>query len=117
MDREWFPGSSNQIHVSEHAIFVAQPEYNYYQDDEFGWLDEYYTKVTYVDISDYHGEIKIRDTFKMDGNLEDRYQMDYYENTFRIVTHFMGDWEKLGESKLWIFDTSNQMISINLANY
>jgi hypothetical protein len=105
--REWFPGSSNEIHVTEDAIFVAKPEYNYLRDDEFGWKDEYFTNVTYVDISDYHGEIKIRDTFKVDGYLQDRYQMDYYDGTFRIVTHFWGEWGELGESKLWIFDTSN----------
>lgn len=106
VDREWFPGSSNQIHVTEDAIFVAKPEYNYFRDDEFGWRDEYFTNVTYVDISDYHGEIKIRDTFRVDGYLNDRYQMDYYDGTFRIVTHFWGEWGELGESKLWIFDTS-----------
>ncbi|WP_455391834.1 beta-propeller domain-containing protein [[Eubacterium] cellulosolvens] len=107
MDREWFPGSSNQIHVTEHAIFVAKPEYNYYRDEEFGYEYQYNTEITYVDISDPHGEIKLRDTFKVDGFLEDRYQMDYYENTFRIVTHFWGEWRELGSSKLWIFDTSN----------
>ncbi len=107
MDREMFPGTSNQIHVTEHAIFVAQPEYDYYYDPFFGYRYEYSTKVTYVDISDYHGEIKIRDNFEVDGYLEDRYQMDYYDDTFRIVTHFWGEGEKLGESKLWVYDTSN----------
>ncbi|MHC4752329.1 MAG: beta-propeller domain-containing protein, partial [Planctomycetota bacterium] len=107
VDRETFLGTSNEIHVTENAIFVAQPEYNYYQDPIFGYIEEYYTKITYVDISDYHGDIKLRDTFAVDGYLEDRYQMDYYEGTFRIVTHFWGEWDKLGESKLWIFDTQN----------
>ncbi len=107
VDREWFPGSSNLIHVSEDAIFVAQAKYDYYFDDEMGYKNRYYTKITYVDISDYHGEIKIRDTFEVEGYLEDRYQMDYYDGTFRIVTHFWGQWGELGESQLWIFDTSN----------
>lgn len=108
MDREWFPGSSNLIHVSENAIFVAQPEYEYYDDEPFEFQYEYRTKITYVDISDYHGEIKIKDSFKVPGSLEDRYQMDYYNNMFRIVTHFEPESrEELGESKLWIYDTSN----------
>ena len=107
MDRQWFPGSSNEIHVTEDAIFVAKPVYNYYKYEIFGYRDEIYTEITYVDISDYHGEIKLRDTFKVDGILEDRYQMDYYDNMFRIVTHFEGDWGELGESKLWIYDTSD----------
>ncbi len=107
MDREWFPGSANQIHVTETAIFVAQPEYNYIRQDIFESFPTYYTNVTYVDISDYHGEIKIRDIFTVEGYLEDRYQMDYFENTFRIVTHFWGEWGELGESKLWVYDVSN----------
>jgi uncharacterized secreted protein with C-terminal beta-propeller domain len=105
-DREIFLGTSNEIHVTENAIFVAKPEYNY-QEDETGFSYRYYTEVTYVDISDRHGEIKLRDTFQVEGSLQDRYQMDYFENTFRIVTHFQGNWQNLGESKLWIFDTTN----------
>jgi uncharacterized secreted protein with C-terminal beta-propeller domain len=107
VDRETFLGTSNEIHVTENAIFIAQPEYNYYSDPIFGHMEQYYTRITYVDISDYHGDIKLRDTFTVDGYLEDRYQMDYFEGTFRIVTHFWGEWDKLGESKLWIFDTQN----------
>ncbi len=119
VDRVLFPGESNEIHVTEQAIFVAQPEYddswNMFEIDEEEKVD-YYTKVTYVDISDYHGEIKVRDTFEVAGHLEDRYQMDYYDNTFRIVTHFEPDWSDwdwdkderpLGSSTLWIYDTSN----------
>ena len=106
VDREWFPGSSNLIHVTEEAIFVAQQKYEYYR-DEAGYQNRYYTKITYVDISDYHGQIKVRDTFEAEGYLEDRYQMDSFEKTFRLVTHFWGDWRELGVSKLWVFDTSN----------
>lgn len=107
VDREWFLGSSNQIHVTEDAIFVANPEYNYIRDEVLGYRSEYYTEVTYVDISDPYGEIKIRDTFEVDGFLNDRYQMDYYDTTFRIVTHFWGEWGELGTSKLWTFDLQN----------
>lgn len=107
IDREWFPGSSNEIHVTENAIFVAQPEYDYSYDEFDDYEYKYYTKVTYVDISDYHGKIKIRDDFRVEGNLADRYQMDYYENTFRIVTHFWGEWRELGSSTLWVYDTTN----------
>jgi hypothetical protein len=50
VDREWFLGSSNHIHVTEDAIFVANPEYNYIRDEVLGYRSEYYTEVTYVDI-------------------------------------------------------------------
>jgi hypothetical protein len=102
-DQVWFPGSSNEIHVTEEAIFVAKPEYSYSY-DEFEYKYEYFTNVTYVDISDYDGDIKVRDTFKVEGTLNDRYQMDYFKHTFRIVTHF---WEGIGESKLWVYNTKN----------
>jgi uncharacterized secreted protein with C-terminal beta-propeller domain len=107
IDRAKFPGTSNHIHVTEEAIFVAQPKYEYYNDPYLGYKSRYYTKITYVDISDYHGKIEVRDTFTVDGYLEDRYQMDSYDSTFRIVTHFWGERGELGTSKLWIFDTSN----------
>jgi hypothetical protein len=107
VDREMFPGTSNQIHVTEDSIFIAQPGYDYIRDSFGSTTSVYYTEITYVDISDYHGDIKIRDTFKAEGFLNDRYQMDYYQDTFRIVTHFWGEWGQLGESKLWVFDTSD----------
>jgi hypothetical protein len=104
VDQERFKGSSNQVHASSSAFYVAQPIWEY---DE-GWIAwddyEYYTRVTYLDISDPDGEIKKRDTFKSPGYLEDKYQMDEYSDTFRMVTHF---WTGIGESKLYIFDISN----------
>jgi len=99
VERVHFQGSSNEIHVTTEAIFVAQPSY-------LGWQAEYryITNVTYVDISDPQGDIEIFDTFTAEGWLSDRYQMDYFSGTFRIVTHF---WRNIGESELRIFDVSD----------
>ena len=99
VERVHFPGSSNEIHVTSEAIFIAQPTYRW---DTGG--SSYWTNVTYVDISDPAGDIVVMDTFTAEGSLSDRYQMDYYSGTFRIVTHF---WRGIGESELRIFDVSN----------
>ncbi len=94
-----FPGTSNEIHVTQNALYVAKPSYG---DESTNW--EPYTDVTYVDISDPRGIISVCDTFRAEGRLEDRYQMDHYDDTFRMVTHF---WQGIGESKLWVYDVSN----------
>jgi hypothetical protein len=99
VDRVEFPGTSNEIHVTQFALYVAQPNYG---DESSGY--EPYTDVTYVDISDPFGLIDVRDSFRAEGRLEDRYQMDHYDDTFRMVTHF---WSGIGESKLWVYDVSN----------
>ncbi len=74
--------------------------------DEYDTDDTYYymTEVTYVDISDPDGDIEVKDKITMPGHLTDRYQMDYYDETFRIVTHF---YEGLGSSQLWIWDVKD----------
>jgi hypothetical protein len=138
-----FKGSSNNIHVSQEAIYVAQPMYDYrdYYDDDIDWEEEeetvtaeddievdgvkvqivevdppsddvedyeYWTRVTYVDIDDPYGDIDVRDNFDVPGYLENRYQMDYYERYFRIVTHFWPvNWEEQGTSHLYVYDVSN----------
>ena len=64
----------------------------------------YYTDMTYLDISDPDGDIISRDTFRVPGQLNDKYQMDEYDDTFRMVTHF---WHGIGESRLYIVDITD----------
>ncbi len=64
----------------------------------------YYTDISYLDIEDPDGDIVVRDSFRVPGQLHDKYQMDEYENTFRMVTHFR---KGIGESRLYIVDISN----------
>ena len=137
-DQVRFKGSSNEVHASSSAFYIAQPEwiYNYaerdYIDDEwegeneteeekkeeeekprddallweypFDEFYEYYTNITYLDISDPDGDIIKKDNFKVPGQLNDKYQMDEYNGMFRLVTHF---WSGIGESRLYIVDISN----------
>jgi uncharacterized secreted protein with C-terminal beta-propeller domain len=97
----FFNGTSNQVHASSTAFFLAQPHYDYSQD-----YSNYSTIITYIDISDPNGAINSRGTFKVAGTLSDKYQMDHYQNTFRIVTHFWGSRGELGSSTLSIYDVS-----------
>jgi uncharacterized secreted protein with C-terminal beta-propeller domain len=100
----FFNGTSNQVHASSTAFFLAQPQYDY--SAERG-VSTYSTKVTYIDISDPHGAIAARDTFTVAGTLSDKYQMDQYGNTFRVVTHFWGFGGQLGSSTLTIYNVAN----------
>ncbi len=101
VERQTFPGSSNYIHVTQNAIFVAQYAWEY---DDFTGASSYGSIVTYVDISDPAGDIAVRDSVAVPGYLRDRYALDWYDGSFRIVTHF---WEGVGHSELRTFDTTN----------
>ncbi len=65
---------------------------------------EYYTRFTYLDITDPAGDIEIRDEFVIPGEVTNKYQMDEFEDTFRMVSHF---WRGMGQSRLYIVDISN----------
>ena len=96
VDRVRFEGTSSHIHASSEAVFIAQSS---------GWMWEpsgAETTVTYVDISDPKGDIRIRGSVDVDGFMGDRYQMDYFARTFRIVTQAPGD--ELMESTLYTID-------------
>ena len=111
VDRVVFDGSSVQVHASVNAFYVAE---NIYTETvtTFTWtgmtteeqsVDEH-VKVTYLDISDPNGDIKVRDSFSAKGELYDKYQMDEFNGMFRMVTH---TWDGQGTSWLYIFDVSN----------
>ncbi len=93
IDSEYFSGSANNIYASQWAIFVSQPQY-----ERVGPM----TEITYVDISDPKGDIKVRGSIMLDGFLNDRYQLDYYDGMFRAVTQQWG--EDLAESTLYVID-------------
>ncbi|MFQ6106797.1 MAG: beta-propeller domain-containing protein [Thermoplasmata archaeon] len=93
-----FNGSYNQIHITEQAIFVAQPTSG-------DWFRESArTRVVYVDVSHPGGLMKLGGSYEVGGWLEDRYQIDYYDGTLRLVTHYR---RGTGESELWILDVSD----------
>ncbi|MBN1538780.1 MAG: beta-propeller domain-containing protein, partial [Candidatus Thermoplasmatota archaeon] len=99
VDREVIEGDSSRIHASQFAIFIPRSEGD--------WSDPG-TRITYVDISDPEGEIRVRGSIRIPGYLQDRYQMDHYRGMFRIVTQEYPDWEEEGDrfpsSTLYVVD-------------
>jgi len=80
-----------QIHITPDLLFVAVPD----------GLN--HTTVLILDISDPNGFISLKGSMKMDGYVLDRFKMDYYEGTFRIIT---GGWTSPA-SNLYIYDITN----------
>jgi hypothetical protein len=104
VDTLFFNGTSNQVHASSTAFFLAQPQYSYSPERPD---TQYSTKVTYIDISDPRGGLAARGSFVVPGSLSDKYQMDEYKQMFRIVTHSWGSGGQLGSSTLTIYGVSN----------
>ena len=97
VDTESFRGSGLNIHVSERAIYV-------FGDDPT--MDEV-TSVTYVDVSDPDGDIAVRDQFRVPGEVDDRYHVDEYLGTLRIVTEerIANPWSRV--VALYTYDTTD----------
>ncbi|UCD93169.1 MAG: beta-propeller domain-containing protein [Methanobacteriota archaeon] len=93
-----FGGRYNQIHVTQTAMYVAQPT------EGNDWNETAGTRIVYLDISHPGGQMTIRGSFDVGGSLNNRYQMDYYDGTLRVVTHYF---RRVQESELWILDVSN----------
>jgi hypothetical protein len=64
------------IHVSDTAIYVLDPESDVSQT----------TIVTYLDITDPEGAIAVRDQFRVPGLVQNRFFADEFQGVFRIVT-------------------------------
>lgn len=100
-DKVTIDGNAGLVHASSFAIYIPQPN-NDYRDPE--------TDFTYVDISDPEGDINVRGKITVPGLLIDRYQMDHYKGTFRVVTQKWpaGDrWGELPMSTLYVIDARN----------
>ncbi len=75
----------NNVHVTTDAIYISQYKWGYY--NEYGYYTEgNATDITYVDISDPDGKISIGAKFEVPGVVLDRWQMDYYNGYFRVIT-------------------------------
>lgn len=99
VDNISFCSSTNKIHVTPNAIYVAQVS-----DEYKNHTYEYRTKVVYIDITDRDGLLRERGNFTAEGYLYDKYQMNYFESNFRMVTHFWANSGNLGSSTLWVYN-------------
>ncbi|NOX58550.1 MAG: hypothetical protein GXP29_06790 [Planctomycetes bacterium] len=71
-----FGGDAEEIHVSQEAIFLFG--------DDATQADT--TRITYVDITSTNGLIEKRDSFRVPGQVGNRFHMDADGDAFRIVT-------------------------------
>jgi len=107
VDELIFEGTSWNIHVTNHSLYVAGST----------WHDDgYLTDVTYVDISDPKGRIVVQDRMQVAGYVQGRWKMDEHEQAFRVVSY---DWQTR-HSTLTTFDVSEparikQMASLKFA--
>ncbi|MFH0981930.1 MAG: beta-propeller domain-containing protein [Planctomycetota bacterium] len=96
VDREIFFGESFEINVTtQDAMFVAGVDPS---------LPET-TLVTYVDISDPQGAVRLRDQFRVPGVIRNQYFMDEYAGVFRIVAQeFYGFYPTIWTVSLYTYD-------------
>ncbi len=95
IERVSFPGTSNYIHVSQRAMYVAQPNND--------WKSPK-TTITVVDISDPRGDISVHDSITIDGCVQNKYQLDWYNDMLRVVSHYRRPRQ---ESELWVIDVAD----------
>jgi hypothetical protein len=107
IDEVSFEGAANLINVTQSAIFVAHPSIG------GSWTMD--TTITYVDISDPAGDISVRGSFEFRGRVSDRYQMDCFRDTFRVVSHIDSS-SAQGSSTLRIYDISDPDLIVLLGN-
>ncbi|MCX5896131.1 MAG: beta-propeller domain-containing protein [Proteobacteria bacterium] len=81
------PASSyeNNVHVTPDRIFLAQ--YGWGHTDKAGnWVETDATDITCIDISDETGLIRKGKTVSVPGVVLNRWQMDFYNGYFRVIT-------------------------------
>lgn len=88
-----FDGYGTLIQASNEAMFVAAPD----------WQANT-TAVTYVDISDPHGEMAVRGAISVPGQITDRFKMDAWNGTLRLVTN------------TWWPERETDVITVDLSN-
>jgi hypothetical protein len=86
VDRVEFPGSGFQLHVTPKAMFVAR----------YDWQDDR-TELTYVDIADLGGDVRVRGSIAVAGSLawgeRGELQMDAFGGHLRVASQVRGDWQ------------------------
>jgi uncharacterized secreted protein with C-terminal beta-propeller domain len=93
-DKLEFPGAGTVIQATNSAIYVAS---NQWDED---WHDD--TRITYVDISDPAGQMEVRGSVLVAGQVADRFKIDAFEGVLRVVS---SAWE-------WSDEGSDRMIYI-----
>ncbi len=83
VDEVEFSGSANVVQVYQTALSVAAIDPNYYLvDDE----NSRQTLITYVDISDPQGDIRVGAGNYVPGSVEDKFKMDLHDGHLRVIS-------------------------------
>ncbi|MCX5860135.1 MAG: beta-propeller domain-containing protein, partial [Proteobacteria bacterium] len=94
---DWSLLAYTHLYVSPQYLYISIPVsvaggYEYSENTEIHCLD----------VSDPGGLIAARGILSISGHVADRFKMDLYEQTFRVIA---GDWN--GSNNLYIFDVSH----------
>lgn len=92
-DQLAFPGQGTVIQASSSAIFVASPDWS-----------EGTTSITYVDISDPAGGLRVRGSATVPGHVADRFKMDAFDGVLRVVS---SSWNGERQVHLTTLDLAN----------
>ncbi|MBN1607609.1 MAG: beta-propeller domain-containing protein, partial [Polyangiaceae bacterium] len=106
VDRETFPGASQVIQVFPSSISVAAVDPNYYLVND---TNSQQTLITYLDISDPAGEIRVGGTAYVPGVVPDKFKMDLYDDHLRIVSNNWY-WQSDSPATLSVFDVSDPSV-------
>ncbi|MBN1654558.1 MAG: beta-propeller domain-containing protein [Deltaproteobacteria bacterium] len=102
VDEVEFSGSANVVQVYQTALSVAAIDPNYYLVDDDNASQ---TKITFVDISDPQGDIKVGASAYVPGSVDDKFKMDLYTGHLRVISQD-SYWYSNSLPTLTIFDTS-----------
>ncbi len=75
VDEKEISGRGEYIHATQNAIFVGGYDY-----------DSGYSIIQYVDISDWQGQIMLKDKIEVPGRILNRFCIDAYDNQLRVIT-------------------------------
>jgi hypothetical protein len=103
VDKQEFPGAANLIQVYATALSIAATDPNYYLVDSDNVRQ---TLVTYVDISDPKGAIKVGGTAYVPGTVQDKFKMDLDAGHLRVISQNWY-WQPDSAATLTVFDASD----------
>jgi len=103
VDREEFSGSANIIQVYQNALSIAAVDPNYYLVDDQNAQE---TLITYVDISDPAGQIRVGGGAYVQGTVADKFKMDLYEGHLRVLSS-NAYWTPNSHDILTVFDATD----------
>lgn len=103
VDEVDFSGSANVVQVYQKALSVAAIDPNYYLVDDNNTRQ---TLITYVDISDPQGDIKVGGSGYVPGSVADKFKMDLHDNHLRVISQD-SYWRGDSLPVLTIFDASD----------